>query len=1175
MDGVAGQRIGAIEFRVLGPVEVRVGNAPLDLGAAQLRTLVAALLLDANRVVPASTLVDRLWADKPVASARGSLQAYVSRLRRLLDGAGVPAAEILATRPSGYLLAVPETAVDVTGFERAVRAAHELRDAGRPADARQVLAEGLTLWRGPAYADISVPAVRAEAVRLDEGRWSARELAAELDLALGRHAQLADELLAAVAGAPLRERLRGALMLALYRSGRQADALAVYVEGRTLLAEELGVDPGRELQQLYERVLRQDPAFDLPVAAVTAAPVPAPRPAAPAGLAAPVPAPRPAAPARLAAPAPARPPVVGRDEELARLDAALAAARAGVPTVVTLTGEAGIGKTRLAEEAAARASAAGALVVWGRCWEHEGAPDLWPWTQALREIVEDGPDGRELLSGRAAPAALLLPDPGGHGASLDTTSPARARAQLVDAVAALLAAAARRRPLLVVLEDLHWADQESLHLLELVAAHLRDAPVAVVATVRLPNDVTEDPSGYLLAGLARIGAHRVTLHGLGVDDVRTYITEATGRPVSPEVASAVAARTDGNPFFITQVVRLGGPDAVLDGGVVPAGVREAVARRLRRVEPADRAVLEAAAVAGRVFDLPLLGAVAGVPAPTIDAAVDRALRSGLLGEEQAAVPRFRFAHALVQETLLAEVPRARRARLHDRAAELVDAETGEVVENGKRLDVLDPGESLTRQFRWDTVGLAWNRDGSAHPDPRRLIVRLRVSDRVRDAREIPLLVKPRPVILVHGYKSNAASSWGKYQPFLESAHPLLHGWAVGDNQEAGVLRTGSLDAPFERTNTISENARQEAAYIDGVRARTDAWHVDVVAHSMGGLISRWYVQELMPESKDSRPVVNRLIMMGTPNMGSPCADLVLDTAAIAGEEAPLMPATQQLSTAYVATSFNPNITDRRGVTFSNMVGVGHVVPCYFHGVGDGVVTRDSARYVFEDVPESDTFHTSMTEELADFTSYVLPRLARDPRPNDTPDRTNLVPGEEQAPIVAPQGIGAAVPAVPAGATVDVPLDVPTGEQAGVVAMAPPSVGLTLLDPSGAERGSSPAAADADQPFRGLVVDDPAAGRWTLRLTNTGTGEARVPLSAWIAGNPLTVEATAAQVAPDGTVRVSARLDDDGKAVPGADVEAVVLGERGDRAELTLHDDGAPLTADPTTAVDGGNLVVHP
>ncbi|MEO3775732.1 BTAD domain-containing putative transcriptional regulator [Micromonospora sp. B11E3] len=673
MDGVAGQRIGAIEFRVLGPVEVRVGNAPLDLGAAQLRTLVAALLLDANRVVPASTLVDRLWADKPVASARGSLQAYVSRLRRLLDGAGVPAAEILATRPSGYLLAVPETAVDVTGFERAVRAAHELRDAGRPADARQVLAEGLTLWRGPAYADISVPAVRAEAVRLDEGRWSARELAAELDLALGRHAQLADELLAAVAGAPLRERLRGALMLALYRSGRQADALAVYVEGRTLLAEELGVDPGRELQQLYERVLRQDPALDLPVAAVTAAPVPAPRPAAPAGLAAPVPAPRPAAPARLAAPAPARPPVVGRDEELARLDAALAAARAGVPTVVTLTGEAGIGKTRLAEEAAARASAAGALVVWGRCWEHEGAPDLWPWTQALREIVEDGPDGRELLSGRAAPAALLLPDPGGHGASLDTTSPAQARAQLVDAVVALLAAAARRRPLLVVLEDLHWADQESLHLLELVAAHLRDAPVAVVATVRLPNDVTEDPSGHLLAGLARIGAHRVTLHGLGVDDVRTYITEATGRPVSPEVASAVAARTDGNPFFITQVVRLGGPDAVLDGGVVPAGVREAVARRLRRVEPADRAVLEAAAVAGRVFDLPLLEAVAGVPAPTIDAAVDRALRSGLLGEEQAAVPRFRFAHALVQETLLAEVPRARRARLHDRAADAIEA----------------------------------------------------------------------------------------------------------------------------------------------------------------------------------------------------------------------------------------------------------------------------------------------------------------------------------------------------------------------------------------------------------------------------------------------------------------------------------------------------------------------
>ncbi|OKI67891.1 AfsR/SARP family transcriptional regulator [Micromonospora sp. CB01531] len=691
MDGVAGQRIDGLVVRVLGPVDVRVGNVPLDLGAAQLRTLLAALLLDVNRVVPAGTLVDRLWADKPVASARGSLQAYVSRLRRLLDEAGVPAAEVLATRPPGYLLALPGDAVDVTGFERAVRAAHELRDAGRFADARQLLDEGLALWRGPAYADVSVPAVRTEAVRLDEGRWSARELAAELDLAVGRHARLADELLAAVTGAPLRERLRGALMLALYRSGRQAEALAIYVEGRSLLAEELGVDPGRELQQLYERMLRQDAVLDLPVAVGIAAPARISPPAVPGRVAQtsgsagatqpaargpqsaePAPAAPPARPARPTVAPPTRAPVVGRDEELARLDTALAAAWAGVTTVVTLTGEAGIGKTRLAEEAAVHATAAGALVVWGRCWEHEGAPDLWPWTQALRDIVEDGPDGRELLSGRAAPAALLLPDPDARDAGLDTTSPAQARAQLVDAVVALLAAAARRRPLLVVLEDLHWADQESLYLLELVAAHLREVPVAIVATVRLPNDVADDPSGHLLAGLARVGAHRVTLHGLRAEDVRTYIAEATGRPVTPEVASAVAARTDGNPFFITQVVRLGGPDAVLDDPVVPQGIREAVARRLRRVEQADRTVLEAAAVAGRVFDLPLLEAVSGVPAPAIDAAVDRALRSGLLSEEAAAVPRFRFAHALVQETLLAEVPRSRRARLHDRAAAAIE-----------------------------------------------------------------------------------------------------------------------------------------------------------------------------------------------------------------------------------------------------------------------------------------------------------------------------------------------------------------------------------------------------------------------------------------------------------------------------------------------------------------------
>lgn len=640
------QHVGTLDVRVLGPVEVRCAGVPVDLAATQLRTVLAALLLDAGRIVPVDTVVDRVWGDSPVASARGSLHAYVSRLRRLFDAVGAPAAELLVTRPAGYLLALGADDLDVARFERSVRTAHQLRDAGRLADARHVLDDGLALWRGPAYADVTAPAIRAEAVRLDEVRWSARELAAELDLALGRHVRLADELPTAVAGAPLRERLRGALMLALYRAGRQAEALAVYGEGRTLLAEELGVDPGRELQQLHERMLRQDPALDLP-----------------AGVVAPSP------PAPTAAPAPAvRPPVVGRAAELDRLDAALVAARAGTTTVVALTGEAGIGKTRLAEEVAARATATGTQVVWGRCWEHEGAPDLWPWTQALRDLVGEG---RELLTGRAAPAALLLPGRDGPVEPAEAIGPAQARAQLVDAVVALLDAAARRRPLLVVLEDLHWADQESLHLLELVAAHLRDAPVAFVVTIRLPNDVADDPGGHLLAGLARLGAHRVTLRGLDADDVRTYIAEATGRTVSAELASAVAERTDGNPFYITEMVRLGGPEVTLDA-TVPDGVREVVARRLRRVAPADRAVLEAAAVAGRVFDLPLLEAVAGVPGETIDVVVDRALRSGLLGEEQAAVPRFRFAHALVQETLLAEMPRTRRARLHDRAAAAIE-----------------------------------------------------------------------------------------------------------------------------------------------------------------------------------------------------------------------------------------------------------------------------------------------------------------------------------------------------------------------------------------------------------------------------------------------------------------------------------------------------------------------
>ncbi|NAZ87945.1 AfsR/SARP family transcriptional regulator, partial [Kineococcus indalonis] len=261
----------ALAVRVLGPVEVGTAAGPVPLGAS-LRTLLAALAVDAGRVVAADTLADRLWDDGGLDAGSSTVHSYVSRLRRRLEPPpGAQGWRVLRTRAPGYLLELEPGALDAAEFRRLLAAARAGAGAD-PATARERVARALALWRGPAYADVGAGFAREEAARLREQQLEAEELAAELDLALGRHRTLAERLPALVAAEPFREGLRASLVLALYRSARQADALRAYEEGRALLADALGVDPGPHLRRLHELVLRQDPALDAPVA-VPAAPV--------------------------------------------------------------------------------------------------------------------------------------------------------------------------------------------------------------------------------------------------------------------------------------------------------------------------------------------------------------------------------------------------------------------------------------------------------------------------------------------------------------------------------------------------------------------------------------------------------------------------------------------------------------------------------------------------------------------------------------------------------------------------------------------------------------------------------------------------------------------------------------------------------------------------------------
>jgi DNA-binding SARP family transcriptional activator len=253
-----------VEFLVLGPLEVTAGGQSLGLAGARTRAVLAMLLVHANQVVPSDRLIEELWPGQPADRAVDSLQVRLSELRKVLRAAGE--ADRLATRPPGYLLRVTPGELDSQQFEQLAAEGNAALAAGDVLTAAQRLDQALGCWRGPALADFdAVPSARAEAGRLEEQRLAALESRAEALVACGRHRDLIAELETLTAAHPLRERLWFQRMLALYLARRQGDALRVYRELRDMLVAELGIEPGPELRELHDRILRQDPALKGPV----------------------------------------------------------------------------------------------------------------------------------------------------------------------------------------------------------------------------------------------------------------------------------------------------------------------------------------------------------------------------------------------------------------------------------------------------------------------------------------------------------------------------------------------------------------------------------------------------------------------------------------------------------------------------------------------------------------------------------------------------------------------------------------------------------------------------------------------------------------------------------------------------------------------------------------------
>ncbi|MET9224276.1 BTAD domain-containing putative transcriptional regulator [Lentzea sp. NPDC003310] len=532
-----------VTFGVLGPLTA--GSA--RLGGPKQRAVLARLLVARRRAVPVGVLVDDLWEDPP-DGAVGTVQTFVGALRKALEPDRPPRtpSTLLVTEGSGYALLAQD--VDAWRFEEMLGGDLSVLDGA------------LALWRGPAYAEFAeFPWARAEIDRLEELRLVAVERRASAALDLGRSAGVVADLRAHLADHPWREKAWSLLTLALYREGRQGDALAVLREARTALVENLGVDPGPELRALEADVLAQSPRLTR------------------------------------------TPSLVGRSAELAALQAAVPASGLGLALV---TGEAGVGKTTLAE---AFAEVLGWTTVLARC--QEDAPVAWPWQQVVEAL----------------------------GENLAATDRFHLRRRIVSVVESAA-------PVLVVLDDLHQADEETLAVLNAFTTSRLSGRVLILATSR--TAVRE---------VARAEPVRIELGGLSVGAVAEL---AGGLD-----AGAIHARSGGNPFYVKELVRL-----VHSGGdlaSVPAGVRDLLRHRLAALPASVRTVLHQASVLGRDVDVDLLTALAGQD--VLDA-LDVALEAGFVVE--VAPGHARFTHALVRDTLYEDVSLTRRSRWHAAVAAL-------------------------------------------------------------------------------------------------------------------------------------------------------------------------------------------------------------------------------------------------------------------------------------------------------------------------------------------------------------------------------------------------------------------------------------------------------------------------------------------------------------------------
>jgi DNA-binding SARP family transcriptional activator/tetratricopeptide (TPR) repeat protein len=685
-------RIDNISVRILGPLEIERGGRLIELSGRRERAVLALLLVHAGHSVSLDRMTEDLWEGDPPASAITTLRAHVSRVRKALASGGVD--DLLVTHDAGYSVRVDAVSLDAAEFEAGAEEGRRLLEAGDADAAARRLRAALRLWRGAPFGDVgSSSFARAEVTRLEEAFKTAREDRIEADLVAGRHRELCAELDALVVEEPLRERLWGQRMLALYRSGRQAEALRAYTQLRTSLAEHLGILPSPALQQLEVAMLCQDPVLEAPVRPRATSPAVSAHDGAPA-------VPSDDDEVCLPPPLPAElcttdedTVFVGREEELDHLERAWAKVEGGTAQRVFLAGEPGIGKTTLASAVAARAAAGGGAVLLGRC-DRDALTPYQPFVEALRRFVQTCSSGclaRQSTSdlrevGRLVPElAERVPGLQPRAAAEDAD-----RFGLFEAVTAFLTTVAAAHPLVLVLDDLHWADKPTCLLLRHLVRRAPQAPILLLGTSRDVDLTADHPLTDVLADLRReTSVDRIHLTGLDEGDIADLVTSMAGAGIgsaAPMVADTLRRETGGNPFFVREVVRhlqrsdappeRWGHDLARGEAGLPESVREVVGRRISALSAKAGGALTLASVIGATFDLETLQAVGELDAIAVLDAVDEAAAAGIVVEVHRQAGWYAFSHSLIREVIYGSLSTARRLRLHRAVGEALEHRTG-------------------------------------------------------------------------------------------------------------------------------------------------------------------------------------------------------------------------------------------------------------------------------------------------------------------------------------------------------------------------------------------------------------------------------------------------------------------------------------------------------------------